>query len=382
MTRIRTALNALCDGLRLDARPRGELLARLDADAWLDLVGLANATRLGPALYASLADDRRLDVLPSDAHDYLDLLYRHSGDRNAVLWHQATELAGELNAVGVRPLLLKGVLVLAIDRDRDPASRIMSDIDFAVPPGTSWPVEQSLMRLGYRVNDRYPAGHHAVAEYCRAGDPAAVDLHEELIDQSYVLPAAEVFARARSMTADGATFLVPAATDRLLHVLLHAQIHHLGQFYCGRISLDQLYDFCRIAAPTTASDDNAADRQVDWGHIDTRLRKFGLTAILDSYLIAADRLFGFAWPLDRSPLRGADRQLRRWLRQLHVPALAKLDIPAGNLAAAFAWHRMHALYGERGGPLYWRYAHLRQFLKRHGPHQTVARVLRGIRAST
>jgi hypothetical protein len=258
---------------------------------------------------------------------------------------------------------------------------MMSDVDIAVPEQQRYAAEQTLDQLGYRVATRYPAGPQAVAEYVRAGAPAAVDLHVELIDQHYVLPAAEVFTRARKIVSNGVSFEVPESTERLLHVLLHAQIHHLGQYYCGRIDLGQLYDFCKIAGGAGrlagARGGAVSGPRVDWNSIDCRLRRFGLCNVLDSYLSAANLLFGFEWPLERAPGRGARRQLLRWLLQLQIPTLSAIEIPMGNIAGAFAAHRMRALYGDDGGLLRGRIEHFRQFAQRHNARQVLARLKRG-----
>jgi hypothetical protein len=65
--------------------------------------------------------------------------------------------------------------------------------------------------------------------------------------------------------------------------------------------------------------------------------------------------------------------------QLAWPPLAQVTAPWGNLRRAFAWHRMHALYGERDGQLSqlsWRLRHLRQFVLKQGWQGGFARMFR------
>lgn len=364
----RLALRGLLDGLHVDPARRGRNLASLTPDAWASVIRLANDHLLAPALGSSLADVCKDGALPDDVCGYLDLLRRSNGRRNDAIRRQALELLAALNRRGIRPLLLKGALALFADGDRDPAARMMADIDIAVPAAQRHGAEDVLGALGYGAAHRYPEGHHAVGEFERAGDPAPVDLHLELIDQRYILPIDGVFERAHRVEIQGVAFLVPDATDRILHVLLHAQIHHLGNFYRGRVALGQLHDFATIVAEH--------GRNANWTVIDGCMREHRLTAALDSYLVAARDLFGLGWPLDRPPGRTGQRHARLCRLQLFLPGLGAIVVPAGNLRAAFAWHRMRAGYGGHGGLLNWQTRHTWQYLRRHNVRQALARLLR------
>jgi hypothetical protein len=361
-------LRALLDGLAIDPEVRGLRLAHLAPDAWPSVLSLANAHRLAPALYAELAGAGRLKTLPPDVRQYLGLLYGANGRRNEAIRRQAVQLVTALNAAGIRPLLLKGVLTLLVDRGRDSASRMMSDIDFAVPRSRRRAAETTLWELGYRSANSDAPGPRAIGDFHRGGDPASLDLHLELIDQDYILPAAEVFARARPARAESAAFLVPSATHRLMHALLHGQIHHLGQFYRWRLALDQLYDFALIAM--------AERGDANWRGMQACLAAHRLTCVLESYLLAARDLFGLPWPLDRPPAASARRHVAYCKAQLRNPVMARLAVPVGNARAAFAWHRMRARYGDRGGPALWRLTHAIRYLKGHGPSDAFIRLLR------
>lgn len=362
------ALRALLDGLHHDPGKREAALAAVRPELWPAVIGLANDHLLGPALAAAAAEGRLSAAMPGDVCTYLHFIHRCNAVRNGLIRRQAIELVGAFNERGIRPLLLKGILTLFADRGRDPATRMMSDIDVAVPPSLRDPAEAVLHALGYRTAERYPEGHHAVGEFRRNGDPAAVDLHLELIDQRYALPAAAVFAAARPSTEAGIAFLRPAPTDRLLHALLHAQTHHLGHFYRGHVSLGQLHDLVTVAV--------LQGGETDWRDIDGRLRRHRLTPVLDSYLLLAGQLLGLPWPLDR-PAGRAGRYHAAWcVAHLRLPGLERLAVPVGNLRMAFAWHRMRALYGNSGSPISWRSGHAVQYLKRHDMRQAIGRLFR------
>ena len=208
---------------------------------WMLILEIANEQLLTPALWSALHNSSGAALLPADAREYLAALHRLNGKRNDTLRIQALQLIGGLNEAGITPVLLKGGLALFDGPYADPAARMMRDLDVLVPAGSLEKAIAALEQLGYRLIRRYEAGHHAVGDFARSGDPGSVDLHTELIDQRYVLPASEVQARAMLKEVRGVRYLSPCATDRVMHNLLHAQIHFLGNFYRGELQLQQVY---------------------------------------------------------------------------------------------------------------------------------------------
>lgn len=368
---ISKALSLLLDGLRLDSKDRGARLIDIDQDTWIAVIELANAHFLGPALTVALREAGMFTVMPRDVRNYLGFMARQNGKRNQALQTQALKLARKLSRRDITPLFLKGTLALVDESHFDPAGCMMADIDLAVLPGRCDDAIDTLERVGYRISEQYPDGHHAIAKFISPRDLAAVDLHLELIDQRYVLPVAGVWRRARSVTTEdgAATFLVPSATDRVLHTLLHEQIHYCGNFYRGRLRLGTLYDFTRLVA--------AKGPEIDWASIVRRMREHRLTTPLHSYLLAANSLYGLSWPLAEPPSLKARFHFGRCILQLWFPALQRIGTPWGNLRSAFAWHRMRALYSDRSlGLLHERSLHAWQFLRRFGALQTMKRLFR------
>lgn len=351
MRRLRS-VRALCDTLL------GEPVATA---RWMDVLELANEHLLTPALADSPA-------LPDDARDYVATLYGLNGERNAMLRKQALELVGTLNRRGIEPALLKGGLTLFDGPYRDPAQRMMRDLDLLVPAASRDVAIEVLQSLGYGLAREYGASHHAFGDFARPNDPGSVDLHTELVDPWYVLPAAEVWRRARLIEVDGVRFCAPSPTDRVLHNLLHAQVHHLGNYYRGELPLQQVHELVALARHFGPA--------VDWRFIERRLAEYRLDTPLHSYLLAADWLFGLAWPLERPPALGARLHRLRCLLQIELRTLRWLAVPWGNLRGAFAWHRMRALHGDAGSAFIWRCRHLVGYLRKKGIGATVGRLLR------
>jgi hypothetical protein len=357
------ALRALAALLR-----PGAPLPSLDDAEWRAVLALANAHLLTPALAGRVRRAWRRLAVPEDVAVYLALLHERNGARNDTLRGQAAELTRALNARGVAPLLLKGAISLFEDPYGDPDARMIGDLDILVPAPAIDDAVDTLRELGYRASSLYGAGHNAYGEFARPGSPAPIDLHLAPIDSPHLLDAAALWNDAVALTTEPLVAGAPSPTHRVLHALLHAQIHHDGGYYRGELRLNQLYEVVMLARHHGGA--------IDWRRIAACYAAHRLEPALHSYLLAAGELFGLAWPLAGRPSLAARLHRRRATLQLAWPQLSRVTLPWGNLRRAFAWHRMRALYGDRHGRLTWRWRHLRQFIAKQGVQHGVARVFR------
>jgi hypothetical protein len=361
------ALHIVCAALRCGGDGGLPSLSGINDRQWQAAIALANEHFVSPMLYPALAQTQRLDDLPPDVRDYLELLHRANAARNVRLRQQALELLDAMDTAGIRTMLLKGGIALFLGSDAARSGRMIRDLDLLVPGESADQALTVLDGLGYRVVERYPAGHNAYGELTRAGDPGAVDLHFELIDAPHVLPAVDVWRRAMEITVERSRFFVPSPTDRVLHNVLHAQIHHLANYYLGVIELRQIHDLAVLAR---------LEGEVDWRFIADHLTRQRLDAPLHAHALAAHRLLGSPWTLPRSPTLAARLHFRRCLLQLQLPVLARLAIPTANLRAAFARHRMDGMY-DPGLPIpLRRLHHALSFLRKGTAGDWLARLLR------
>ncbi len=365
-----STLEVLAKCLTLDAKNANLGPPPLHDDGWLAVLSLANQHLLGPALYARWRRLGWLPMLPADVREYVADLHRLNRDRNRTLLHQMTEIVRALNRVHIVPIVLKGGIHLfeSAYPGRDKGARMMRDLDILVPAADLERAVGILTELGYVVADRYPNGHHAYGEFSRPGVPGSVDLHTELVDPYYVLPAEEVRERSVALSAKHLRVAAPSPTDRILHHLLHAQVHYLGDYYHGTLRLNQLYEFAVLA--------KKYESEIDWNLIAGRMADFRLSTPLHSYLLATERLFGLRWPLAAELRWRAGLHVRRCLLQFRIPALRFLAIPWGNLRGALAWHRMIFLYGRHGLPMTARLRHAWNYLGERTMRQLLARVFR------
>lgn len=359
-----TALRSLSATLTL--APAASAPLSTDEGTWFDLIALANAHMLGPALYERLLAGTNA-TLPEDVREYLAMLFELNERRNDALRRQASELVRALNGAGIRPVLLKGAITLLDPKDPLHRARMMRDIDFLVPLNARAPTIAVLDDLGYWIHERYEEGHHAYGEFARDDTPGTVDLHTELVDPAYILSAAEIHGGIAPIDVDGLYATAPSPTHRLLHHVLHAQVHYLGNYYHADLKLNQLLEFAVLA--------ERFRQRVDWAFIERRMAAHRLTDALHSYLLAAQTLFGLSWPLQGVPTDRARRHLRRCLWRLRRADPSRLQAVVGNVFSAFAWHRMNALYGA-GSVTGHRLRHALLFLGKSSPHEMCSRLLR------
>lgn len=365
MIQSRRALDVVCYGLR----PDGPTLRNVSDLSWRQAIAVANDHLVVPALYASLARTHRLDELPSDVRDYLALLHDGNVARNDSIRQQALQLLGALDDAGINALLLKGGATLFLDPMPEQSGRMIRDLDVLVPWHAAERVFAVLETLGYGAIARYPAGHHAYGDFARQGDPAAVDLHFELIDTPHVLPAHDVWRRATAITVHGTSFFVPSPTDRVLHNVLHAQVHFLGNYYRGQFELRQLNEFAILAR-------RAGESAIDWTFMADTLSRHRLRAPLYAYALLAHRLLGAPRMLPEPAPAATRRYVRRCLLQHCVPVLGQLRTPVANIQSAFAPHRMDELYGHGDPLMRQRLRHASRFLRKGGAGDWIARLLR------
>lgn len=334
---------------------------------WFPAIKLANQHLLAPAMYASLAATDNQSSIPDDVHDYLVLLHKKTHERNAILRRQALQLLQALQVAQIPVMILKGALSLFLNHYPDRGARLFNDIDVLVPFEAMPRAVTALNALGYAAETRYWPIQHAYAEFTRPNDPGAVDLHVELIDAHYILPSEEIWQRAQIQIADGVSFFTLSPTDRILHNLLHAQIHYLGNFYRGTFELRQIYDFTLLA--------RHHKNEIDWPFIEQRFAEHRLSTALQSYVLAASRLFGLPWPLSRPASLAARVHYGRCVAQLHVAGLSLITIPWANIRGAFAWHRMNALYADKlRRPAAQKMRHAFLFLKKSTPKSILNRL--------
>ncbi len=321
----------LCDCLALASREGAgldQLRDRIERqEEWHRVFELASRHLLTPALCGALDEKGLLGLVPSRERDYLDAVLDLNRERNAAFLRELTRVVRLLNAVGVEPVLLKGIASLITGLYRDPGERVLSDIDILVPSETLPRCEEVLRGSGY---DQDPPGlvdwavqHHAPPLF-HESEPVRLELHRHVVrrDLERILPTSEVQETSRRLVVDGVSVRVPAPTVRVLHNVVHSQLQD-GAYRLRLVQLRQVYEFTRLC--------RALDGRIDWREIERRLDTFERRHSLQVYLLTAVRRFGLRMPVGLKVGRAS--RLAEWevRQQMNWPRVGFFAVYARRL---------------------------------------------------
>ncbi len=231
--------------------------------------------------------------VPSDVRDYFAAVRLLTGQQAEVLLALSAEIVSALRAIGARPVLLKGAAALAQGLYPSRDLRLMTDIDVLITDTKRTESSNALVMLGYReynykeprpiVRDGldvepetpFPSYHGAPLVHAHTG--IRVELHRALSVPQFaaLLPAQDALRRAAPISASGMTFSVLAPTDRIVHHVLHAQLHHQGA-QSAIVGLRQLVDLAILV--------DAFGSDIDWTDAGFRFASNGYADVLADYL--------------------------------------------------------------------------------------------------
>ena len=269
--------------------------------AWESVIELASRHLVTPALYQAFAAKGLLPGLPVDVRSYLEAVHELNGERNRRIAGQLQELLAALNATGIEPVLLKGVAYLAADLYRDPAARVIGDIDLLVLDDQLAAAVAALKAIGY--TEAAPgefsfAEHHHHTPLVRDDDVAALELHSEPVMRAYapLLSSEQVLGNARRLDIDGARCRLPALRDQVVQNIVHAQLAD-RHYWLARVPLRPLCDLLRLRRPD--------DGRIDWPEILAAFDRVGHGSACRAWLMTAEQLFGQRLPGGIRPDLGA-----------------------------------------------------------------------------
>jgi hypothetical protein len=212
-----------------------------DLDRWApeDAVAMARRHRLSsvigslgsPALTPRLAAELRRHALVSCA-------------RNLAYEQRLGEVVAELEKVGVRVLVLKG---LAYERTlyRVPGSREMSDIDILIEPERRTTALQALYRLGYHAKVASPGFDGPDFHEITLRREGELDLHTALVPPHRSLLTSDIaWQGAVPIAFDGFSCLQLGPMEACLFHAVHMAIHHFQVPAIALVDLHHLLGLC------------------------------------------------------------------------------------------------------------------------------------------
>lgn len=274
----------------------------MDPD-WLGLLATANR-----ALVTGVLATRSGDRAPEEVRAFLATIQRRALERNSRLKRQLEEATACLNAVGIRPILLKGAAVLNT-AGPDYGARILSDLDIMVPARSMAMARQRLEAIGYRscVHDDSP---FAPMNLCREQDVGMIDLHCRTKTRYPGFDFEDLAGDCSEVRLGRAKAWLPSPTLQVLILVLHDQLQE-RDYWRGLIDLRHLLDIAELAR---------APAGIDCERLSAYFPRGYPRNALDVQLATLELLFGARVPVPQRPL-WTGLQLRRRVVQLRWPRL-------------------------------------------------------------
>jgi Uncharacterised nucleotidyltransferase len=286
----RGALDLLCRCLAEADDP--ELAAVLSGPdvPWGRLLDLANVTRVSPALHWRLAERGLLAHIAAPAGEYLAGVAELAELRNDKHIGQLLTAGRVLNAVGIRPLPLKGAAALVTGLYPAVGARYMADVDLLVAPSRYGDALAALEADGYRVSPiarqgpapRPGARHHPPLVRGLAGPP--LELHRRVTDPPFdaVLDPEEVISAASPLSWRGVDLLIPSPLHRMLHLVVHSWMEWtMARALPRHPLLLASIEFGRLAPHLS---------EADWSAIIERVGRIGRRGSFARYVVVMRRL--------------------------------------------------------------------------------------------
>lgn len=359
LRRIGQHFDFICRSLTLDdtAEARAALRQRVRYGRlnWRQVISLAGAHFVLPALWTAYSRKSMTGDLPSEIQDYLADLHWRNIRRNDAILEQTEEAVATLNAAEVAPVLLKGAIHLFEPNFGDPGARMMRDLDILVPGVELDRAVAALQRLGYQPEPnaaRRHRNHHHYPRLMRAGTMAPIELHRSLgprgraasgpvflldpTDKDPAMPELAALCDALPLPARGLTVAGLSPEHRICHAILHSELqdrHHA----LGVIALKELLDLAAVRERYGAT--------IDWSVIRAIFQANQREAVLDSFLLLAERCLDLKQPKGSGNDRAARLHAWRCRAQMSFRPVATATALWALADARLSDRAMHHRYG-------------------------------------
>jgi hypothetical protein len=273
----------------------------------------------------------------------LEEAYSEHLERQADLKAQLTTAVGALNGEGIIPILLKGAVHLTMPTSEWHEARSMRDLDILVRASEAEKANRALSSLGYQSDDDPPPIDRHLPELRIPRRAGTIEIHTEALafNARYALSTDEVWARTETRSFAGTTFRALAPEWHLLHGLLHHQLADRG-YARQMLALKGLWEFARVGGEIS---------WVGWRAISSHAEERCIFAILSSWCIQANLLFGLDVPQELLTSEAGQRHAEATLRHARKSyGLRQALFFADKLRFAFAPETLALRYGE-GGPV-------------------------------
>lgn len=259
----------------------------ITASDWDRLLLAASADYVLPALHSYIEIADLHAKVPAEVINVLVASAELNSERNRFILGEAVHAARLLNAIGIKPIALKGLAYLLAGVYPDPAERYLADIDLLLVRDQLAPAVDQLKRHGYFESEsaQLLRFRHHYPSLQRDGMPP-IEIHHRIGQGicARILTENDISLVSQPLTFQGATFLIPSATQLVTHLILHSQLAHP---YSERIfpSLRALVDLIRLQ--------DHFGNDIDWSAVGESFRRAGDSSTIKLHLRHANDILGF-----------------------------------------------------------------------------------------
>jgi hypothetical protein len=268
---------------------------------WRPIIEAASRHLVSPTLTAAL---RRLSDVPADVREYFEAVLLMNTTRNFALQSALKEIIPALNEIDVEPVLLKGAASLLDCLYPDIGARAIGDIDLLISHEAIQRASAALSKLGYvsvspaaqenaprrwispPTSPRRQSRSHHLAPQIHSQSGVGVELHHDLFatdEQQALLSSMAAFNQRSLVKQAGLKYFVLNPTHRVIHNIVHAQIHH-PRHEDGGIELRQLLELCLLSHKHLA--------EINWLEVDECFVANGYSDVVQVQRTLASVLLG------------------------------------------------------------------------------------------
>jgi len=274
---------------------------------WRPLIRLAGDTLTIGTLASAVLTSEYTCQLAENVRDLLADVLERARERNRRLKQQLLEAVPSLDAIGVRPILMRGIAFLLEDGDAD-SDRLLSDIDILVPADRREECIQTFRSLGYEVFQGFHGPPFSVT-LARSQDVGMIDLHTDIQPYSLGVDYDGLAPLCRGISVAGGEVLLPSPTCALLLFVLHDQLHD-ADYWRGVIDVRHLVEIPALA-----------NHGIEWDTLASFFPPGAARNAMNVYLQTAKVVLAIEIPDECCGGWWAGFQVRRRLLQLAMPEL-------------------------------------------------------------
>lgn len=271
---------------------------------WDLVIRLAQEHKLDPAVWRSI---EHVATVPNAIKAYFHVVRDQNFRRNSAIMDCLATVLVRLNEIGIKVVLLKGAASIADGLYADPAERFLSDIDLLIEADRTRECVAALRGMGFTDLHPYskiswiaPRAHHLPPLVAPSGT-FCIELHTSLVQKRFerMLPSPDILRRASAVNWHGLTVHLPDPTDRIVHNIVHMQLHH-DLSSEGLLELRQLRELAYLMARYSS--------KIDWDDINQRFLAAGHSDVLSEQITFCRSLLGVTCPI---PERASDVAMKR-----------------------------------------------------------------------